>query len=252
MEQRPGPLLGKQRPTPASLPYYRLSLLGILVLVVPVALIFSLDEQLGLDALRRHEWAVFRFVAGEPIAASVLFMAGYGLAVAVSLPGAALLTMLAGYLFGWLHGAICVLVASTVASTALFVFARGTLAGTRRRVGPTVRRLARAFRTNAPSYVFMLHLVPVFPYGMIIALPAACGVRLPTFVVSAFLGILPGTLLLAYLGNEIGRLLTAPGGIQPAALLRPDILGTAAALVALCLLPLAYQALRRRDRRRSL
>jgi uncharacterized membrane protein YdjX (TVP38/TMEM64 family) len=94
--------------------------------------------------------------------------------------------------------------------------------------------------------VFVLHLVPIFPYALVIGLPAACGVGLRTFMVSAFLGLLPGTLLFAYLGAGLGGVLRAGLPISLASFLRPDIVISLVGLAVLALLPVAYRTWRAR------
>jgi uncharacterized membrane protein YdjX (TVP38/TMEM64 family) len=226
-----------------GLPLRRLVLLALLVIGLPAAFAIGIDPDRGLDALRQHYPDLMRFAAGEPLLAPLVFMMVYGLAVATSLPGVAVLTMIGGFLFGWLHGTLYVLLAATLAASAVFAFARGPLFKTvHTRASPSVRRFAAGFRRNAVSYVFALHLVPILPYGMIIALPAACGVRLPAFAFSAFFGIVPGTVLLAYLGAHIGGALLGSPSFNPASLLTPKVLLAAAGLALLSLLPVIYRA----------
>jgi len=209
----------------------------------------GLDGQLGLDAVRRHHAVLAGFVSGEPLLASLLFMGIYAFAVAISVPGVQLLAVIGGWLFGWLHGTIYVAVAATIAASAVFLLARSALGqALRDRAGPAVQRFATSFREHAPSYVFVLHLVPVFPYAIVNTLPAACGVRLRTFVLAAFLGVLPSTLLLAQFGSELGEVLAQGTAIRLSSFLTPEILMALGGLGALALLPIAYRAWRARRR----
>ncbi len=218
-----------------------LILLGLLI-AAALALGFGFDADWLIATLREHHQLLSGFVAGAPVAASLLFMVVYALAVAVSVPGLAMLTVAGGYLFGWLSGTAYVLIATTLAATAVFVLARSAFGEPlRARAGPSLVRFAEGFRDNASSWVFVLHLVPIFPYAMVIGIPAACGVRLRTFVISAFLGLLPGTLLFAHLGSGLGDLLQAGLPIGPASFMRPEIVLPLAGLSALALLPVAYR-----------
>jgi len=220
------------------------ALLGLLV-CSGAAVVLGFEPDVVLGFVREHHYWLLGFVAGAPIAASLLFMAIYALAVAISVPGIALLTVIGGYLFGWIEGSAYVLIATTLAATAVFMLARSALGEPlRARAGPSLVRFADGFRSNALSYVFVLHLVPIFPYAMVIGIPAACGVRVRTFMISAFLGLLPGTLLLAHLGSGLGELLRAglPIGIE--SLLRPEVLLPLVGLAVLALLPVAYRSWR--------
>jgi uncharacterized membrane protein YdjX (TVP38/TMEM64 family) len=228
----------------------RLSLVGLLVLLMggnAAMLALGLDGQLGLDAVRRHHAILASFVNGDPLLASLLFMVAYGLAVAISVPGVQILAVVGGWLFGWLHGTIYVAVAATIAGTSVFLLARTALAHSLyERAGPALQRFANGFRDHAPSYVFVLQLVPLFPYAIVNTLPAACGVRLRTFVFGAFLGVLPSTLLLAQFGSGLGDVLAQGTAIQLSHLLTPQILGALAGLGALALVPIFYRSYRAR------
>ena len=229
-----------------------LSLIVLLVLLVGgivAMLALGLDGQLGLEAVRRHHANLVSFVSGDPLLASLLFMAVYGLAVAISVPGVQILAVVGGWLFGWLHGTIYVVVAATIAGTTVFLLARTALAQSLyERAGPALQRFANGFRDHAPSYVFVLHLVPLFPYAIVNTLPAACGVRLRTFVFGAFFGVLPSTLLLAQFGSGLGDALAQGSVVRLSSLLTPQILMALAGLGALALLPILYRAWQARRR----
>ena len=225
------------------------ALVALLVLAVGAiaAVGFGFDAGRALAALSIHHTWLLGFVAGAPVVASLLFMAIYALAVAISVPGLAVLTVIGGYLFGWLGGTAYVVIAATLAATAVFVLARSALGEPlRARAGPSLLGFAEGFRNNALSYVFVLHLVPIFPYAVVIGIPAACGVRVRTFFVSAFLGLLPGTLLFAHLGSGLGEVLRAGLPIGLGSFLRPDIVLSLVGLAVLALLPVAYRAWRYR------
>lgn len=228
--------------------YGWLALLALLVVGLPLAFAIGLDGHDSLAALRRHHLQLLGFVAVEPLAASLLFMIVFALSVAISLPGVSLLTMIGGFLFGWLPAAIFAQVAATIAAALVFVLAKRAFASPlEASSGPTIRRFADGFKRNALSYVFLLNLIPVLPFGMVIALPAACGVRLWTFLIGGFLGILPGTILLSHLGAGLGDIIRRQGSLELATLLTPQILMAIAGLAALSLLPLAFRCLVRRD-----
>jgi uncharacterized membrane protein YdjX (TVP38/TMEM64 family) len=216
--------------------------LAVILIGVAAGVALGLDHDAVLALVREHHRWLLGFVAGAPVMASLLFMVIYALAVAISIPGLAALTVLGGYLFGWLSGTAYVLIATTLAATAVFVLARSAIGGPlRARAGPSLVRFADAFRSNALSYVLVLHLVPIFPYAMVIGIPAACGVRVRTFVVSAFLGLLPGTLLFAHLGSGLGDLLQAGLPLGIGSFLRPEIVLPLLGLSVLALLPVVYR-----------
>ena len=226
----------------------RLALAGIAaILGVMLALVvLGFDSQTALDLLRRHHGWLLGFVAGAPALASMLFMVIYAAAVAVSVPGVAILTVIGGYLFGWFHGTALVLVAATGGATAVFLLTRSALGGdVRARAGPAVQRFAEGFRRHALSYGFALNLVPIFPYALIIVVPAACGVGLPTFVAGLFLGLIPGTFLFAHLGSGLQNVLLSGAPLRLTSFVTPEIVLSLGGLAALALLPVLWGRLRR-------
>jgi uncharacterized membrane protein YdjX (TVP38/TMEM64 family) len=222
-----------------------LALLLVLLSGAGIALAFGFDAPAAIEVLRRNHLGLLTFVAGAPHVASLLFMAIYAIGVAISVPGLAVLTVIGGYLFGWVHGTAYALIAATFAASAMFLLARSAIGGAlRARAGPSLQRFAQGFRDNASSYVFVLNLVPIFPYAMVIGIPAACGVRLRTFTVSAFFGLLPGTLLFAHLGTGLGDVLAANLPIRLTSFTTPHIVLPLTGLAILTLLPVAYRSWR--------
>jgi uncharacterized membrane protein YdjX (TVP38/TMEM64 family) len=209
-------------------------------------LLLGFDPQLALGLVREHHNRLLGFVAGAPVLASMLFMVIYAAAVAVSVPGVAVLTVIGGYLFGWFHGTALVLIAATLGACAVFLLTRSAVGDSLRvRAGPAVQRFADGFRRNALSYGFALNLVPIFPYALIIAVPAACGVPLTTFLAGMFLGLVPGTFLFAGLGDGLDDVLASGVPLRLSSLLTPEIVLSLGGLAALALLPVMWRGRRR-------
>jgi uncharacterized membrane protein YdjX (TVP38/TMEM64 family) len=210
------------------------------------ALVLGFDLSVALDILRAHHGELLRFVAEAPVLASILFMTLYAAAVAISLPGVVILTVIGGYLFGWLQGTMLVLVAATVGASAIFLLARSALGDyVRERAAPAVQRFGEGFRRHALSYGFALNVVPIFPYVLIIVVPAACGVPLHTFLTGMFLGLVPGTFLFAGIGDGLEEVLSSGVPLRLAHFVSPEILLSLTGLAALALLPVAWRRLRR-------
>jgi uncharacterized membrane protein YdjX (TVP38/TMEM64 family) len=219
------------------------AILGVMVAL----LVLGFDSKMALDLLRRHHGWLLGFVAGAPALASMLFMVIYAAAVAVSVPGVAILTVIGGYLFGWFYGTALVLVAATIGASVVFVLTRSALGdGVRARAGPMLQRFAEGFRRHALSYGFALNLVPIFPYALIIVVPAACGVGLPTFVAGLFLGLIPGTFLFARLGSGLQNVLLSDAPLRLTSFVTPEIVLSLGGLAALALLPVIYRTWRAR------
>src|SRR5438128_4781046 len=170
--------------------------------------------------------------------AAFLYIAVYGMLVALSVPGGAVLTIAGGFLFGTWLGALCAIIGATLGATAIFLAARAGLGGLAPRRGPLVARLEAGFRADAFSYLLVLRLVPIFPFWLVNLVPALVGVRLRTYVMATLLGIIPGTFVFASLGNGLGDIVEEPGlGV----LLRLNVLGPIIGLALLALIPVAYK-----------
>ena len=170
--------------------------------------------------------------------AALLYVAVYAALVALSVPGAAVLTIAGGFLFGTWLGTLCAVVGATLGATGIFLAARAGLGGLAQRAGPLVGKLEAGFRADAFNYLLVLRLVFIVPFWLVNLVPALVGVRLSTFVLATFLGIIPGTFVYASFGNGLGDVVGEPGlGV----LLRPSVLGPIVGLVILALIPVGYK-----------
>ena len=237
----PGVIRRPTRPT--------VSLLALaLVIAAAAALTFSFELGAALEILRAHHGRVLSFVVEAPALASLLFMALYAVAVAISVPGVAILTVVAGYLFGWFHGTVLVLIGATAGASGVFLLARSALGNdVRVRAAPAMQRFAEGFRRNALSYGFALNVVPILPYALIIVVPAACGVPLHTFLAGMFLGLLPGTFLFAGLGDGLEEVMARGVPLRLAYFITPGVVLSLSGLAVLALLPVVWRACRRRS-----
>lgn len=225
----------------------RLVPLAILVAGLALALAFDLDERLSFDALRDQRAELTALAAGRPILAALGFVVAYALVVAFSIPGASLMTIAGGFLFGtWLGGAYSI-VGATIGATAVFAAARYAAGDALpRRAGPRLARLRDGFRKDAFQYLLVLRLVPIFPFWLVNLAPAAFGVPMRTYVVATVLGILPGSFVYAGVGAGLGAVFDAGGEPDLGLILEPEILLPLIGLAVLALIPVLYKRLRRR------
>lgn len=220
-------------------------LIGVAVVALLVALRFTgLGELLSLDTLARHRGALTGFVAQNWLLAAGAFVLAYATAVALSVPGAVILTLSGGFLFGAVAGTALTVVAATIGATLVFLLARRIFgADALDRLGPVAQKLAAGLRRDAGPYLLVLRLVPLFPFFLVNLVPAFAGVRLPVFVVTTLFGILPATAVFSLAGAGLGSVLDAGGTLDVRSILTPQILG---ALIGLAALSLVAIPLKRR------
>lgn len=226
-------------------------LLPLLVLAALAAAIFAtgLHRYLSLEALGDHYMALRQWADARPLSAPLVFGLAYALAVAVSIPGATILTLAAGLLFGLVMGTVIVVVAATVGASALFLAAKTSFGDLlKRKAGGRVARFSEGFRDGAFSYLLVLRLVPLFPFWLVNLVPAFFDVPLRIYVFATALGILPASAVYVSVGNGLGTVLQAGGEPDLGLILRPEILGPLLGLAVLALIPALYK---RRMRRRE-
>jgi uncharacterized membrane protein YdjX (TVP38/TMEM64 family) len=226
---------------------------ALLLLPVPVAILlffaFGLDRYVTATALAEHRQWLLDEVASLGLWAPLVFILIYALLVAASIPGAAFLTIAAGFVFGTGLGALYSLVGATLGATAIFLLARTAIGeGLRLRAGPFLHKLAAGFQRNALSYLLFLRLVPVFPFFIVNLVPAFLGVRLGTFIIGTLIGIIPGSLVYSGVGASLCRVTAAGGKADLEAMTRdPRLWLPFLGLALLSLAPVAYRRLRRAE-----
>src|SRR6202165_2845702 len=165
-----------------------------IVVVMAVILAMGWRRQLSCETLVRHRAGIDAFVADHYPAAVAAFVALYVAVAALSVPGAVVLTICGGILFGWLVGGLAAIAGATAGATIIFSIAR-TVCGESlmRRAGPRAQNIANGLRSDAFSYLLFLRLVPIFPFWLVNLVPALAGVRLGPFVAADGARPLPGT-----------------------------------------------------------
>ncbi len=237
----------------------------LVVLVAAIVLVFvnGWHKYLSLEQIAIHREALRGFVDENLVLALLAYMAVYVVAVALSVPGGALLTITGGFLFGWLLGGSATVVGATIGATVIFLIAKTSLGETlSAKAGPWMQKLSDGFRDDAMSYLLFLRLVPAFPFWLVNLAPALLGVGLSTFVIATFVGIIPGTFAFSIVGAGLDRIIdeqqqvydacVATGAtdctfsLDPGSLLNSTILLAFAALGVVAVIPVVLKKLRSR------
>jgi len=225
----------------------------------------------SLETPVRHRASIEELVAAHRTLTILAFIAVYAAAVSLSFPGAALLTIAGGAIFGTLTGGLAAVTAATLGATFIFLvtkFACGCVAGCgwMRRAGPLAEKLAAGVRKDAFSYLIFLRLVPLFPFWLVNLISAPAGVSLVPFVAATALGIIPATFAFAFFGAGLSSAIVAQESVyracvaalemgchldfDPQVAVTPELIGGLAILGLIALIPpvaRGYCALRRRS-----
>lgn len=138
------------------------------------------------------------------VLAVIAFIAIYAGLVAISFPGATILTIAGGFLFGQWIGTVSVVLAATIGATVIFFLAKSAFGNTlASKAGGFAKKMEQGFREGELSYMFLLRLVPAFPFFAVNIAAGLLNVKLRNYVIGTFFGIIPGTAVYVSIGNAI-------------------------------------------------
>lgn len=207
---------------------------------------FTLREYLSFEALRDNREALLAFRDANFVLTVLGFIAVYVVIVAFSLPGAAIATLTGGFLFGTILGAGINVIGATLGAVAIFLAARmGLGEALRAKMDASeglVAKIKQGIDENQWSMLFFIRLVPAVPFFVANLIPAFLAVPLHRFVISTFIGIIPGSLVFTSVGAGLGEVFARGETPNLGIIFEPHILLPILGLTALSLLPVAIKA----------
>ncbi|HEY5632354.1 MAG TPA: FAD-dependent oxidoreductase [Burkholderiaceae bacterium] len=209
----------------------RAALLVLIVAAIVAFFAFDLDRYFTLDEAKARQIEFAQLFASEPFAVGALYFLAYVIVTALSLPGAALMTLLAGAVFGLWWGTLIVSFASTIGASLAFLSSRFLFRdAVHRRFGDKLGAINRGVEREGAFYLFTLRLVPAFPFFLVNLVMGLTPIGLRTFFWVSQVGMLLGTIVYVNVGTQLARLESLGGIVSPTLL---------ASFAALGLLPLA-------------
>ncbi|MCB2022969.1 MAG: FAD-dependent oxidoreductase [Burkholderiaceae bacterium] len=190
----------------------------VVVLAGLVAAFFAFDlgHYLSLEAIKSRQAELEAWRAAQPLVAALLFFAGYVAVTALSLPGAAVMTLAAGAVFGLGWGTLIVSFGSSIGATLAFLTARWLLGDwVKARFGERMAAINAGVERDGAFYLFTLRLVPVFPFFLINLAMGLTAMRPRTFYWVSQLGMLAGTLVYVNAGTQLARIESLSGIVSP-------------------------------------
>ena len=180
------------------------------VILLVIGLFFGLGghEWLTLEKLTEHRLILQDHVQSNQLFSIFIFGCLYTIVVAASLPGAALLSLAAGFLFGQWLGTGLVVLSATTGAVLLFLMVDTTFGGIlKAKAGPWFQKISAGFQDNAISYMLFLRLIPIFPFFAVNIAGAMLGIRLRDFSLTTAVGILPGSFVFVSAGVGLDAVL---------------------------------------------
>jgi len=218
--------------------------LPLAVVAVGVGVFFATGagQYLSFEALSRNRAVLVQFAEDNALGSVLVFMLAYVVVVGLSLPGGVWLSLAGGFVFGGWAAGTYIVFSATLGATLIFLAARYAFADLfRARAGSALGKMEEGFRQNAFHYLLVLRLVPLFPFWLVNLVPALLDVRLSTYVIATFVGIIPGTFVFANVGAGLGAVFDSGEEPDLGVIFQPAVLVPILALAALSLVPVLYQ-----------
>ncbi len=221
----------------------RLPLIAILSVAVIGA--FTLRDYLSFETLAQNREALLAFRDANYLITVLAFVAAYVVIVGFSLPGATIATLTGGFLFSTFPGVLFNVTGATIGATLIFLAASWglgeRLAAKMEGSDGAVKSIKDGIDENQWSVLFLIRLVPAVPFFVANLIPALVGVPLHRFVISTFLGIIPGALVYTSVGAGLGEVFARGETPNLGIIFEPHILFPMLGLAALAALPMALK-----------
>lgn len=213
----------------------QIRLLTIMALTIGAFFFFDLDQWLTLEYIKGEYTRMTAYRDAHPLLTTLAYAAIYIAVTGLSLPGATVLTLAGGALFGLLWGTLIVSFASSIGATLAFLAARFLFRDTvKAKFGDRLAAIDAGLAKEGPYYLFSLRLVPLFPFFVINLAMGLTSIKTATFYWVSQVGMLAGTLVYVNAGTQLARIDSLSG------ILSPPLVG---AFVLLGLFPLAAKKL---------
>ena len=217
-------------------------ILGGIAVGIGLFLYFDLGRFLSLESLKANRDHLLAFTEDNYTAAVGLFILLYIAVTGLSLPGATILTLAGGFVFGAVPATLYVNIGATTGATLAFLAARYVLRDwVEQKFGKWLEPLQQGFAKNAFNYLLTLRLIPLFPFFVVNLVSGLTRVSVGTYVAATALGIIPGSFVYAYAGRQLGTI----NSLKEIA--SPQVLGAFVLLGAFALAPLLYKKLSARS-----
>lgn len=204
----------------------RLALILLIAASIVAFFAFDLDRYLTLEFFKSQQAAIGAYVKANPLPAALAFFLIYVAVTGLSLPGAAVMTLVAGAIFGLLWAVVIVSFASTIGATLAFLVARFLLRdAVQARFGNNLKAINAGIERDGAFYLFALRLVPAFPFFVINLVMALTPIRAWTFYWVSQVGMFPGTVVYAYAGTQIAAIESLSGILSPGVITAFTLLG---------------------------
>ena len=204
----------------------KITLLTVIIILVALFFVFDLGQYFNLEYLKEKQAVMDAWYEAEPVTTSITYFLLYIIITGLSLPGAAILTLAAGAIFGVLWGTVIVSFASTIGATLAFLFSRYLFRDAiQGRFADKLSTINRGMAEEGAFYLFTLRLVPIFPFFIINLVMGLTPIKVLTFFLVSQVGMLAGTIVYVNAGTQIAKIEQLKDILSPELLLSFALLG---------------------------
>ena len=222
--------------TTSGLSAGKIAIAVVIALAIGAFFYFDLGRFLSLAALKDNRDHLLAFTEANYAGAAALFILCYIVVAGLSLPGATILTLAGGFLFGSVFGTLLVNLGATSGATLAFLAARYMLRDwVEQKFGKWLEPLQQGFAKNAFSYLITLRLIPLFPFFVVNLVSGLTRMNVGSYVAATALGIIPGSFVYAYAGRQLGTI----NSLKEIA--SPNVIAAFILLGLLALVPIGYK-----------
>lgn len=204
----------------------KVAILAVMAVLIGLFFYFDVAQYLNLEYLKESQERFQQLYQQNRVAVISLYMMMYIVVTALSLPGAAIMTLAGGGLFGLVTGTIAVSFASTIGATLACLASRFVLRDwVQNKFGEKLQTINEGIDKEGAFYLFSLRLIPIFPFFIINLLMGLTTMPIRTYFWVSQLGMLPATIVYVNAGNELAKIDSLGGIVSPSLLISFAILG---------------------------
>lgn len=191
-------------------------MIGVLVIIAAILIYIGPEKYLNLDFIKSKLDSLLAYRNEHPIQLSLLYAGIYIAVTAASIPGALILTLGAGAIFGFVWGTVIAVISATIGATIAFLVARYLFDDlVQQKMGERLAKIRENFRKEGALYLFSMRLVPVFPFFAVNLLMGLTSIKTATYSIASLIGMAPGTMVFVNAGTQLAKLDSIKGLLSP-------------------------------------
>ena len=208
--------------------------------------LLDIDAQLNMEAFRTHHSNLAAWVEAEHTRAAIAYVAFYVTLVLFLIPGPFFATLVGGVLFGPLAGTFLTVLGATCGAVLVFVITKTVAGGFMEKwVGKRAQPFVAGFRRNELNYMFVLRLIPLFPFSLITISAATLGVKFRNFFLATVFGIVPSAYIITLAGASLTDFVNTAEDLSLSNIFTPQAIAALTGLVFLVTIPILYRLVKR-------